>query len=741
MKLNQFSQNEVETIGQSVDTEFSIDTESLGVLFKGFSDALYSDKFGSIVREVTSNCFDAHEEVNQQLDVELRMIEPGFDEGKIIFQDFGPGLSPERIKNIYSKYFASTKRNTNDQIGGFGIGAKSPLAYADSFNVVTRVDGIEYNYVIHKGEQVPVISLIDQTSTDKINGTQVIIPIANQQDYNYFVNAVKAQLQYFDNICYKIPGEDFNNDYKIFRGKHWIYTTNETRNNNVEICIGKVGYPFDWSAAGFEDVLYSQQSGNFALYFDVGEISVTMNRESIEYNNKTRKAIKEKIDAFKEEAADMMMKNNVTSDLATYYDLTRERSSKLRVTDECVLYSTYFFKQVKTVYGPLEHLKRSIPKAPFFFIRVHKSIGFTDKSAGRFLKTQTLCKLLFGHKTNSRYEERQMSKYMHNTKIFRVRDRMNSMKDAYIQDTYGRFVAVKLSEGYEKELAEFFSVTKPDYVQADEYFKHMIKEVVKHTESYDDLEIPEDFIKEYKESRKKGNKIKRSAEVIPYKTMFADSDFGIAFKQSQHKVVDILKKNKMVIYGDSKQREKLINAFGLFFFGTNNRYLIKGYYENYVKDYTFIMISNQRKKFFKGHNNAVDVDQFVSKFYSKVSRIHSYSNIMDIPVALYAVDHRFKALSDKKLGLPGQLVADFCTAFKFVYNPDNEYITFSKSIDKYEKSQVSLSELQNYLIAWKEAHPMCAFVTSYSTIDKEHTAAIEHYINLINFNFKIKCYG
>ena len=249
MKLNQFSQNEVEVLGDSVDTEFSIDTESLGVLFKGFSDALYSDKFGSIVREITSNCFDAHEEIGQKLDVQVRMVTPGFDEGKIIFEDFGPGLSPDRIKNIYSKYFASTKRNTNDQIGGFGIGAKSPLAYADSFNVVTRVDGVEYDYIIHKGEQVPIITLIGTKPTDSINGTQVIIPIANNADYSSFVNAVKDQLRYFDNISYKIPNEDISNEYKIFRGKHWIHTTNGTSNGDLQICIGKVGYPLDFKAA------------------------------------------------------------------------------------------------------------------------------------------------------------------------------------------------------------------------------------------------------------------------------------------------------------------------------------------------------------------------------------------------------------------------------------------------------------------------------------------------------------
>ena len=734
MKLNQFSQNEVETLGEAVDTEFSIDTESLGVLFKGFSDALYSDKFGSIVREITSNCFDAHEEVNQQLDVQIRMVQPSFDEGKIIFEDFGPGLSPDRIKNIYSKYFASTKRNTNDQIGGFGIGAKSPLAYADSFNVVTRIDGIEYNYVIHKGEQVPIISLFDQTTTDKINGTQVIIPIANQQDYNYFVSAVKDQLRYFDNITYKIPGEDINNDYKIFRGKHWIHTTNGTANNQVQLCIGKVGYPLDWKAAGLDDtVYYHQYAGNFALYFDVGEISVTMNRESVEYNSRTRKAIKQKIASFKEEAKVLAEKNNRTSDLRTYYTISRQNNNKLRVNDECILESSYFFDSTPAVYEPLEFLKE-MPSSPFFFINVHKSLGFTDKAAPRMLKGQPLCRLLFDPST--RYGA--PARHVRGAKIFRVRDRMSAMKDAYIQETYGKFVAVKLDDDYRHSIAKFYQKNGDalSYKNADLYFQHMINEVVKHTESYDDLVIPEDWVEQYKASRKRGT-VTRSAEVIPYKEIYMNHDDDTLFEQRQDKVSKILKKYKTIVYGNSKQREQLMHAFDLFYYGSPRRALNEDrWYYKRLKDVRFIMISEQRKKYFKGHHNAVDVNSFVSHFYSKVSRIHSYNHIMEIPSMIGNVNDNMNSLLLRRRLMPDLVLQNFKKTFKFAYDPENEYITLRN------QGQISVLELNNYLIDWKNAHPMHEFVGGIG-LDKtsESYKAIEHYINLINFNSKLKCYG
>ena len=730
MKLNQFSQNEVETIGEAVDTEFSIDTESLGVLFKGFSDALYSDKFGSIVREITSNCFDAHEEVNQKLDVQVRMVEPNFDEGKIIFEDLGPGLSPDRIKNIYSKYFASTKRNTNDQIGGFGIGAKSPLAYADSFNVVTRVNGTEYDYIIHKGEQVPVISLVATTTTDKINGTQVIIPIANTVDYRYFLTAVKDQLRYFDNITYKIPGEDINNDYKIFRGKHWIHTTNGTANDRIQLCIGKVGYPLDWKAAGFEDIYYHEQSGNFALYFDVGEISVTMNRESVEYNTKTRAAIKAKVAAFREEAKVLSEKNNRTADLQTYYNISRENSSRLRVNDECILHSGYFFERVESVYEPLEDLG-DIPNEPMFFINVHKSLGFTDKASPRILKGQPLCRLLFNKE--DRYNS--ASRHLKGAKIFRVRDRMNAMKDAYIQETYGKFVAVKLDADYNERIAKFYSKipTNPNYEAAQVYFKHMIGEVVKHTDSYDGLVVPQDWIDSYKLSRKRGRVI-RSVEVIPYKSIYLNSDEDTLFSQEQNKVSKILQFKGTVVYGNSKQREKLCDAFNLMYYGAKRgRINDDTWYCRRLKEINFIMISDQRKKYFKGHYNAIDVDQFVSRFYGKISRIYNYHMIMDIPPML-STDSTFELVAKRLRRIPDIVLKEFEKTFKFAYEPESQYITLPY------RGQTSVLDFNEHLISWKSAHPLHEFVRGNVDSNSEEVKAIKHYINLINFNTKIKSY-
>lgn len=107
-------------VGDFNSIEASIDESSMTFLFEMMSKSLYSNPIGSIVREITSNCFDSHKEAN--IDKAVIIDYKTDDEGNYIsFQDFGVGLSTDRMQNIYMKYFSSTKRGDNNLIGGFGL--------------------------------------------------------------------------------------------------------------------------------------------------------------------------------------------------------------------------------------------------------------------------------------------------------------------------------------------------------------------------------------------------------------------------------------------------------------------------------------------------------------------------------------------------------------------------------------------------------------------------------------------
>ena len=192
----------------------------------------------------------------------------------------------------------------------------------------------------------------------------------------------------------------------------------------------------------------------------------------------------------------------------------------------------------------------------------------------------------------------------------------------------------------------------------------------------------------------------------------------------------------MIVYGNSKQREKLMHAYDLMYYGAHPKQLDRdGWHSRKLRHIKFIMISEQRKKYFIGHHNAVDVENFISKFYSQISRIYNYNMVMDMPWMLATNNPVFDTIANKRRAIPELVTKRFEKVFKFVYNPDNEYITIPN------KGQVSVSNLNEYLIEWKNAHPMHEFVSRTWEKDSDSFKAIEHYINLINFNSKLKCYG
>ena len=64
-------------------------------------------------------------------------------------KDQGPGISPDRISNIFVQYTASTKREDDIQTGAFGLGSKTPFSYSDTFTIITVYGGIKYQYAAY----------------------------------------------------------------------------------------------------------------------------------------------------------------------------------------------------------------------------------------------------------------------------------------------------------------------------------------------------------------------------------------------------------------------------------------------------------------------------------------------------------------------------------------------------------------------------------------------------------------
>jgi len=323
--------------------EANIDVSKFGKMWEFFSN-IYKDSISSIVREITSNCFDSHKKagVNDAVIINMDKDESGY---YIEFVDVGTGLSPKTMRDIYMNYLSSDKEDSNEFIGAFGLGSKSPFSYVDVFYIETIADGIKYNYILRKGEVGPVLDKINEMPIDKRNGTIIKIYIKKLGDINDFLKAIYTQLRYFDNVYLKIgnslkPTLNSNfidlvndiNEFNIYEGKHFKFRPSNVKSNalfnnisqsRVCLCIGKVYYPIDYNLCLKESKYKGFMDLPIALKIDIGEIPVNYSREDIRYNQNTIAIIEKRFEEACVEIIHLIAKqiNKETSGIKTDKDL------------------------------------------------------------------------------------------------------------------------------------------------------------------------------------------------------------------------------------------------------------------------------------------------------------------------------------------------------------------------------------------------------------------------------------
>jgi hypothetical protein len=284
-----YSENDVETLGAEKTIKFGFDPNAQQMIFAMFSKNIYSNPIGSVVREITSNCFDSHIEAGINEPVLLRLLKEN-NEFYISFVDVGVGMSPERIAKQYTQAFSSSKRGDNDQIGGFGIGSLSLLAYAESYFIITIFNNIEYVYNIRKGTMKPEADLLSKKKTKERNGTTIKLPVRSH-DVSTFEKEIVRQLYYFENVVFEGFSTMVKNDYQIINADSFLYRGSDY-NPYVHLCLGQVAYPIDYSV--FDDIRMSEWNVPVAIKLNIGDINVTASRESIDYTEATKKLLKKK---------------------------------------------------------------------------------------------------------------------------------------------------------------------------------------------------------------------------------------------------------------------------------------------------------------------------------------------------------------------------------------------------------------------------------------------------------------
>jgi hypothetical protein len=157
--------------------DFSIEVSPL--LYKLMYTHLYVDKEQIVLQELSANALDAHKAAGIP-DVPISIILPSKVNPFLIIEDFGTGMTQEFVTSLYTTYGASTKRESNDAVGGFGYGSKSPFSISDSFTVETTYEGKTTTVACYLDGGVPKYTIFSNSDLSRKNGTKITIPVSDE---------------------------------------------------------------------------------------------------------------------------------------------------------------------------------------------------------------------------------------------------------------------------------------------------------------------------------------------------------------------------------------------------------------------------------------------------------------------------------------------------------------------------------------------------------------------------------
>lgn len=278
--------------------------------FEILSSGLYSDKVKSVIRELSCNALDSHVMVGKG-DVPFEVHLPSFVEPYFKITDFGLGIKEEDIYEVYTVYFASTKTQSNDQIGCHGLGSKSFFAYLNKGNAVVEstFNGEIKTYSAFIDEQgEPSIVLMNVEKTDNPNGLSVQFPVKTC-DIDNFRNKAAEVYKYFK-VKPIIKGQllEFPEQAIILKGDG--FTLREQDYDGCNAIMGNVCYPLD----DLNDTTLTEIEKDLLklpidIEFAIGDLGVAVSREKLGYTAITVSNIKNKLNNILESIKDSVTNN------------------------------------------------------------------------------------------------------------------------------------------------------------------------------------------------------------------------------------------------------------------------------------------------------------------------------------------------------------------------------------------------------------------------------------------------
>jgi hypothetical protein len=186
---------------------------------------MYGNAAKAVLREYSVNGWDEHKKHGVERPVEVTL--PSVLQPTLIVRDFGPGIPLDGVYSetevdpktglplclqmgameVFGEYGNSSKRDTNTEAGGFGIGSKAAFALGHQFMVTGYKDGESFTVLFALNEDGTGTKsvLSEGNPTDQPNGLEISLGV---EDVDAMCATATELFQFWDRGSVLVNGEE-----------------------------------------------------------------------------------------------------------------------------------------------------------------------------------------------------------------------------------------------------------------------------------------------------------------------------------------------------------------------------------------------------------------------------------------------------------------------------------------------------------------------------------------------------
>ena len=440
--------------------------------------------------------------------------------------DHGVGLGDGRLEGILSLGY-STKRNTTEGFGAFGLGAKVafstgvPMYQMESIHNGRKFKCDCYPYKtiftvpalnLSTGKQNNFITFSDGTKvyyeeTDEKNGVTISF-LTKRHNRTGFTEAVLDQLVYVKGIDFEIVDNEeqwqsmkkevkadvmYNSDSLIlssrtvFNRPHIVIVKNEGDEAGINyglIDFKELELQDMYGSIGFKCPVRQSYRDEDGKEIVISEgVSVTPNREKVIWNDNTKKYVLSVIERATKEASEL-----INEELADSTDLFKWINACQRIFQS---------RGDDSVLGRLSRIVDKDTLTPHFPLNPDIKFGPIKKMFGAI----ELERIYVDYRNNVQKESIEFGTQLQNIDHVFIKDsNYNREKNIYMCKTlgYGSFYTVQHKGISEEERAKLFKDKGAHAITSYESFTDSVWKLIETSPSvqnYSDVDVPEDILK------------------------------------------------------------------------------------------------------------------------------------------------------------------------------------------------------------------------------------------------------